>query len=138
MLKNANKHKKGKRFMLSARPTAATLQLHPPSGNPPDLAQKILFWSFLSGLETETLGQACFLHAFPAIYATGVAGNLSLEAESLSFFQSELSFFLSDLSFDTAPSFSHKGRVFSGAFTLAVYAALYALGPNQHCQEKMS
>ena len=52
------------------------------------------------------------MHAFPAIYATGVAGNLSLEAESLSFFQSELSFFLSDLSFHIAPSFSHKGRVF--------------------------
>ena len=68
------------------------------------------------------LVQACFLHAFPAIYATGVAGNLSFEAESLSFFQSELSFFLSDLSFHIAPSFSHKGRVFSGAFTLAVYA----------------
>ena len=68
------------------------------------------------------LRQACFLHAFPAIYATGVAGNLSLEAESLSFFQSELSFFLSDLSFHIAPRFSHKGRVFSGAFTLAVYA----------------
>ena len=60
--------------------------------------------------------QACFLHAFPAIYATGVAGNLSLEAESLSFFQSELSFFLSDLSFDTAPSLSQKGRVFFRSF----------------------
>ena len=60
-------------------------------------------------LEMAIIIQACFLHAFLAIYATGVAGNLSLEAESLSFFQSELSFFLSDLSFDTAPSFSHKG-----------------------------
>ena len=72
--------------------------------------------------ESLKLRQACFLHTFPAIYATGVAGNLSLEAEKLSFFQSELSFFLSDLSFHIAPSFSHKGRVFSGAFTLAVYA----------------
>ena len=72
------------------------------------------------------------MHAFPAIYATGVAGNLNLEAESLSFFQSELSFFLLDLSFHIAPSFSYKGRVFSGAFTLAVYAGFFfeRLGSN--------
>ena len=39
------------------------------------------------------ISQASCFAFIPAIYATVVAGNLSFEAESLSFFQSEMSFF---------------------------------------------
>ena len=65
----------------------------------------------LTSFVLKWLEQACFLHAFPAIYATGVAGNLSLEAESLSFFQSELSFFLSKLSFHISSEFFSSSMV---------------------------